>query len=95
MSSTLKSLGLIGPSLLQQKDDLFHDATDYYDDELCPCPHRYLQNEQDGNEPHDAPTWQVLYVCVCLAIMFLALITDKIVSFIASRLWPTTAAFVA
>jgi len=94
MSSTLKSLGSIGPRLLQQKDDLFFDAADYDDDEFCPCPHRYLQKEQDGNEPHDALTWQVVYVCVCLVIMFLALLTDKIVSFMASRPGPTTAAFV-
>jgi len=98
MSSTLKALGLIGPSLLrQQQDDGDDDAADLLlsflpqdpqqqQDELCPCPYHYQRDDYGGSRflqtdeeevKEDAPTWQVVYTCLVLVIMFGALITDK------------------
>ena len=100
MSSTLKALGLIGPSLLKQQDD-DEDAVDLLlsflpqehpqqqQDELCPCPYHYKRDDYGGSrrsrflqsdeeeDKEDAPTWQVVYTCIVLVVMFGALITDK------------------
>jgi hypothetical protein len=59
-----------------------YDYSPYDNDPSCVCPrmgrpHRKLQDTNSDNS-NDGATWEIVYKCVVLFAMFLALISDRI-----------------
>jgi Na+/H+ antiporter NhaD/arsenite permease-like protein len=63
-----------------------YDYSLYDNDPSCVCPrmgrpHRLLQtdnNTDNSNNSNDGATWEIVYTCLVLAAMFVALISDRI-----------------
>ena len=62
--------------------DTFHDYLEGPTYPACPCPprrpsrrHRHLE-DQDGDDGGE--TWEIVYTCLVLLVMFVALVSDRI-----------------